>query len=63
MKFTMIYNAEDVVYVSLKFSRISGRLTDMLHSFFHRCAHWLQKHVPGAQVAGNGWMVRRPQEA
>jgi hypothetical protein len=58
----MIFNAEEVVRASLKFSRISGRLTDMLDCFFHQCAHWLQKHVPGAQALGTCWMVRRSQE-
>ena len=38
---------------SLKFFGISGRLTDLWNCFFHQYPHWLQKHISGAQVAGN----------
>jgi len=45
--------------VRLKFSGISGRRTDTRDYLNDQCAHWSFKYVPGAQVAGNEWKVRR----
>ncbi len=32
------------------------RPADQMNCFTLQCVHWRVKHVPGAQVAGNGWI-------
>jgi len=47
--------AQEEGCVSLKFSRIPGRLTDWRDCFHRQCAHCQWRHDPGAHVAGIEW--------
>jgi hypothetical protein len=52
------FDAKEGLCVRLKFSRISGRRTDLWCCFFSQCAHWEKKSFPAHMSPGT---IEAPQ--